>query len=159
MVDDPAPGEDLLGARVAERAQELARDREPGIADDLGQAEVGDPELRPEVQQQVARLDVPMHDPRLVGVLERQRRLPAQPGHPVEIPAAVRRPLARDRRRGERGLAPQARLGEARGRSATAAAIVVLPRPATVADPCSSRRRRSSAISAARLCPSMNCIA
>ena len=46
VVDDPAPGEDLLGAGVAERAQELARDREPGIAGDLGQAEVGDPELR-----------------------------------------------------------------------------------------------------------------
>ena len=112
MVDDPAPGEDLLGARVAERAQELARDREPGIADDLGQAEVGDPELRPEVQQQVARLDVPMHDPRLVGVLQRQRRLPPQPGHPIEIPAAVRRPFARDRRRGERDLARQTRLAE-----------------------------------------------
>ncbi len=83
----------------------------PGSPIDLGQAEVGDPELRPEVQQQVARLDVPMHDPRLVGVLQRERRLPAQPGHPVEIPATVRRPFAGDCRRGERDLARRTRRG------------------------------------------------
>ncbi len=106
VIDDPSPGEDLLGAGVAQRAEHLARDREPGVAGDLGQAEVGDPELPAEVQQQVARLDVAMHDPRLVGVLQRQRRLPAQPGHAVEVPALVRRPLARDRRRGGRRLHP-----------------------------------------------------
>ena len=81
VIDDPAPGEDLLGAGVAQRAEHLARDREPDVPRDLGQAEVGDPELTAEVQQQVPRLDVAMHDPRLVGVLQRQRRLPAQPGH------------------------------------------------------------------------------
>ena len=94
---------------------------EPGIADDLGQAEVGDPELRPEVQQQVARLDVPVHDPRLVGVLERERRLPAQPGHrskyrlrsndrsrEMVVAASVTSPSEPDS-------------GEASGRSATAA--------------------------------------
>jgi hypothetical protein len=41
-----------------------------------------------------------MHDPRLVGVLERQRRLSAQPGHAAEVPEVVRGSLARDRRRG-----------------------------------------------------------
>ena len=107
VIDDPAPGEDLLGAGVAQRAEQLPGDREPGIPGDLGQAEVGDPELPAEVQQQVARLDVAVHDPRLMGVLERERRLPAQPGHAVEIPAAVRGPLARDRRRGEHDLAPR----------------------------------------------------
>ena len=75
VVDDPPAGQELLGAGVAERAEEFARDREPGIARDLGQSEVGDPELPAQVQEQVARLDVPVHDARLMGVLERQRRL------------------------------------------------------------------------------------
>jgi hypothetical protein len=101
VIDDPASGEDLLGAGVAQRAEHLAGDREPSIARDLGQPKVGDPELPAQVQQQISRLDVAMHDSRLVGVLERQRRLAAQAGRPVDVPPAVRGPLARDcRRRG-----------------------------------------------------------
>ena len=99
MIDDPAPGENLLRAGVAQRAQHFPRDREPDIARDPGQAEVGDPELSAEVQQQVPRLDVAMHDSPLVGVLKRQRRLSTQPGHALEVPEVVCSSLARDRRR------------------------------------------------------------
>ncbi len=57
------------------------RDGEPGIARDLGQAEVGDPELPAEVQQQVARLDVPVHDAQTDGRVPAPAP-PACPGRP-----------------------------------------------------------------------------
>ena len=85
VVDDAPPGLELLRTGVAQGAQELSGHRQPGVAGDLGQAEVGDPELAPKVEQEVARLDVPMHDPGLVGVLDRQGRLPAKIGHAVEM--------------------------------------------------------------------------
>ena len=134
MIDDPAAGEDLLGARVTERAQELPGDRQPRIADDLGQAEVGDPELRPEVQQQVARLDVPMHNPRLVCMLQRQRRLPAQARHAIEVQATVQRPFARDSRRGERDLAPEPDSARVTERSAAAVRSSCSPSAGAVAN-------------------------
>ena len=87
VIDDPAPGQKLLRTGVADRAEKLTADGEPGIAGDLGQSEVGDPELPPQVHEQVARFDVPVHDAQLMGVLERERRLPAKVGHPVEISA------------------------------------------------------------------------
>ena len=127
VIDNPAPGEDLLGACVAKRSKELSRDREAGIADDLGQTEVGDPKLRPEVQQQVARLDVSMHDSGLVGVLQGECCLPAQPGDPVEILAAVQRAFLGNVRRGECDLVPRTRCGEGSRTVEDGRGIVVLP--------------------------------
>ena len=87
MIDDPAASQELLRAGVLDRAEEFAADGEPGIARDLRQAEVGDPELPPQVQEQVARLDVAVHDAQLMSVLERERCLPAEVGHAVEAEA------------------------------------------------------------------------
>ena len=83
VVDDHPLGQRLLGAHVAERAEQVAGHRQPGVALDAGQAEVGDPEVAARVDQQVRRLDVAVQDPLLVRVLERLGRLESRGGPTV----------------------------------------------------------------------------
>ena len=79
----------LLGAHVAERAQQVAGDRQAGVVLEPGQAEIGDPEVALDVQQEVGRLDVAVHDAELVRVVERLGRLDAQRGGRSEVLAAA----------------------------------------------------------------------
>ena len=97
----------------------------PDIAGDLSQPEVGNPKLAAQVQEQVARLDVAVHDARLVSVFQRQRRLAAQAGDAVEILATVRGPLVGDGRCGERGLFAARISGVVTGNSAAAASVAL----------------------------------
>ena len=54
-IDDPL-GQRLLGAHVAERAEQVAGQRQAGVALDAGQAEVGDPEVAPASSSRLAGL-------------------------------------------------------------------------------------------------------
>ena len=87
VVDDDALGERLLGAHVAERAQEVAGHRHAGVGFDAREAEVGDPELAalPSIYEQVGRLDVAVEDAVLVGVVEGFGGLDAELGDGAEI--------------------------------------------------------------------------
>ena len=76
----PPPGQRLLGAHVPERADHVAGAREAEVAGESGQAEVGDPDRAVGVDQEVGRLDVAMEDTQAMGVVQRIRRLEAQPG-------------------------------------------------------------------------------
>ena len=87
VVDDDALGEGLLGAHVAERAEEVAGHRHAGVLFDAGQAEVGDPEFAGVVDQQVGRLDVAVEDAVLVGVVEGFGGLDAEVGDGAEVVA------------------------------------------------------------------------
>ena len=89
VVDDHALGERLLGAHVAERAEQVAGHRHAGVLFDAGQAEVGDPELAGVVDQEVGRLDVAVEDAVLVGVVEGFGGLDAEPGDRAEVFAGV----------------------------------------------------------------------
>ena len=91
VVDRHALGQRLLRAHVTQRAHQVARHRQAGLAVlHVGQAEVGHPQLAAPVQQQVGRLDVAMDDAQLVGVVQRLGRLDAQLGHAAEVcPAAA----------------------------------------------------------------------
>ena len=60
--DTAGLAEGLLGAHVAERAQQVAGHGQAGVVLELGQAEVGDPEVAAVVEQQVGRLDVAVDD-------------------------------------------------------------------------------------------------
>jgi hypothetical protein len=98
-------GQRLLGAHVAQRAHQVAGDGQPGVALDVGQAKVGDPEAAAAVQQQVGLLDVAVDDAQLVGVVQRLGRLDAQLGHAAEVgPVAwpLHRRFGRHRRVGAR---------------------------------------------------------
>ena len=64
-------GRRLLGAHVAQRAQQVAGRRQARIALEAGQAEVGDPQVPQGVDHQVRRLDVAVQHPLLMGVLQR----------------------------------------------------------------------------------------
>ena len=79
-VDHHPPAQGLLGAHVPQRAQDVAGERQPVVAADLRQAEVGDPEPALGVEQQVARLDVAVEDAAGVGVIQRLGGLERQPG-------------------------------------------------------------------------------
>jgi len=111
VVHDAAAAQRLLGAGVPEGAEDLAGGRQAVVAGHLGEPEVGHPELPPRVEEQVPRLDVAVDDAGLVGVLQGDRGLPAEPGDPVEVPPPGGRPLGGEpcdggggRRRGPRRL-------------------------------------------------------
>ncbi len=65
----------LLGGHVAQRADHLLGAGERGVRrhrpQELGEAEVGDLDVAPAVEKDVLRLDIPVDDPLIVGVLER----------------------------------------------------------------------------------------
>ena len=163
----------LLGAHVAERAGQVAGQRQPGVALHVGHAEVGDPEIAAPVQQQVGRLDVAVNDPLVVGIAERLGRLDAQAGDGAEIGSAA------DRRRCLRGRAGRRRAATraggdrcrhrgdggrepAREQAQRPGALGLSPDELTgrlVTGRRARRSPRSSAIRSARLPPSMNCIA
>ena len=65
----------LLGAHVAQGADEVSGRRHAGFTPDTGQAEVGDPQVAATIDQQVGRLHVAVHNAALVGVFERLGRL------------------------------------------------------------------------------------
>jgi hypothetical protein len=71
----------LLGAHVAERPDHVARlGQVAGAGEDLRQAEVGDPEIPAQVEEEVGWLDVPMDYAPLMGVIEGLGRLQAKTG-------------------------------------------------------------------------------
>ena len=145
MVHHAAPGQNLLGAGVAQRAQNLPGDGEADVAADLGQAEVGDPELPARVQKQVGRLDVAVDDAHRMGVFQREGRLPAQTRHPIVIaPTAGGSLRGECRRNGGVSVIADLRLQIGRCVARTNAAICNL---------------KSAIAIRARLCPSMNCMA
>ena len=80
----PLPGR-LLGAHVAQRAGQVAGERQAGVPLDVGHAEVGDPQIAALVQKQVGRLDVAVNDPLVVCVAERLGGLDAQAGDGAQI--------------------------------------------------------------------------
>jgi hypothetical protein len=71
MIHSRAIPDDLFGAHVAQRAQQVPRKRQRGVALHLRKSKVGNPYLPVTVGKQVRRLDVPVHDPLLVGVFKR----------------------------------------------------------------------------------------
>ena len=80
MIDNrPLPGR-LFGTHVADRADQVARLGQAGRVMEVGQAEVGDPDVAAEVDQEVRRLDVAMHDALLMRIFEGFRRLRHAPG-------------------------------------------------------------------------------
>ena len=101
LIDDPAPGQGLLGAHVAERPDHVAGAREAEVAGESRQAEVGDPDRAVGVDQEVGRLDVAMEDAQAMGVVQRIGRLDAQPGDvAAEVPVLMDGPDGRRRRDG-----------------------------------------------------------
>ena len=80
MVHHDPLGERLLGAHVAERAQQHAAGGYARIGSDAGQAEVGDAEAAITVEQEISWLDVTVDDPFGVSMVERLGRLNAQTG-------------------------------------------------------------------------------
>ena len=90
MIDQGVLAHGLLGAHVAERAEQVAAHGQAGIGAEAGQSKVADPQPARPVQQQVARLHVAMDDSQAVGVLQCFRRLPDQRrGGAVELAAAA----------------------------------------------------------------------
>ncbi len=85
-----APGRNLLGTHVAQRAQQFARHGQAGGALEQSQAEIGDPEIAAHVEQQVGRLDVAMDDAGLMCVFERLGRLLHELGNSAEKRRAPR---------------------------------------------------------------------
>ena len=73
-----------LGGHVPDRTQDVTAGGQPLVVP-LGQAEIRDPDHTFGVQQQVRRLDVPVHDSARVGIREAPGDLPADVSHaPVE---------------------------------------------------------------------------
>ena len=84
--DNPLPG-CLFGTHVADRAHDVACVRQARSIVEVGQAEVGNPDVSAEVDQEIRRLDVPVNDALLVGILQGFCRL----GHaPRDRPVALR---------------------------------------------------------------------
>ena len=73
----------LLGAHVAERAQQIAGHGQPGVILQPRQPEIRDPEVALHVQQEIGRLDVAVHDAELVCVIQSLGRLDSQRGGPI----------------------------------------------------------------------------
>ena len=97
-----------LGGHVAERTQDVAALGQ-SLVFPLGQAEIRDPDHAFGVQQQVRRLDVPVHDPTRMGVGQAPGDLPAD----LSQAAEERAPTRLDRR--ELGTAGQDRRARRRG--------------------------------------------
>ena len=79
MVEQDALAGRLLRAHVANRARQVAGQRQAPFGLKLSEAEVGDPQLAAGVEQQIPRLDVAMNHAHLVRVLQGLGRLDAQP--------------------------------------------------------------------------------
>ena len=92
----PALARGLLGAHVAERADDVAGERDAAVVLNPREAEVGDPELALQVEQQVRRLHVAVDDAVVVGVLQGFGRFFAEPGDAAEELAAANRLVARE---------------------------------------------------------------
>lgn len=89
MVDQDALGQGLFRAHVAQRAEKIARQGQAGVVLHAGQAEVGDPDVPPRVEEQVRRFDVAVDHPHLVRVLQRLGDLHAEPGRGIAVLAAA----------------------------------------------------------------------
>ncbi len=79
MVDRPVAGR-LLGAHVAERAEQLARTRQADVRLRRGKAEVGHQNVALVIDEQVGRLHIAVHHAPLVGEMQRGRGLAADLG-------------------------------------------------------------------------------
>ena len=64
---------------------DVAGHRQAAVGLHPSQAEVGDPQVAPDVDQQVGRLDVAVDDPQAMGVVEGLGGLQAQVGDGAEI--------------------------------------------------------------------------
>ncbi len=78
-----------LRRHVADRTQDVTTLGQPLVVS-LGQAEIRDPDHPFGVQQQVRRLDVPVHDPPRMSVGEASRHLPANLRDATEEPPPTR---------------------------------------------------------------------
>ena len=79
----------LLGGHVFRRPQHVAGAREPAVAEEPGDAEIGELDAAVGRQQQIARLDVAVDDAAIVGVAQRPAGIDADLGHlaPIEPPS------------------------------------------------------------------------
>jgi hypothetical protein len=84
MVDGQTAGLRLLGAHVAESADQVSGERQRRGRLELGQAEISDPMVAARVDEHVGRLDVAVDDAELVGVFEGVGGLLAEEGHGAE---------------------------------------------------------------------------
>ena len=89
----------LLRTHVAERPQQIPRPRQPRLGLEHRQPKVGDPQVPLGIHHQVARLDVPVHHPQLMRMIQRVRRLDHQPRRLPEIARPARSRRHRPRRR------------------------------------------------------------
>ncbi len=114
--DAPEP----LGGHEPQRPDQVVRLREIVALDQLGQAEVGDPDVALGVEQEIGRLDVAMDDPLAVGVVERIGDLGTQPGDLAEVDrirADRRTTCCRNRRRARRRRRRPEPIGRAQSRT------------------------------------------
>ena len=79
-----------LGCHVAERAHQLARLRQILPLRELGQAEVGHPDVAHRVQQEVRRLDVAVQHAAQMGVLQGVGHLGTDPCDLAKVPVLAR---------------------------------------------------------------------
>lgn len=74
----------LFGTHVPQGADEISGCRHAGIGFDLGQSEVGDPDLSVGVEQQIGRLDIAMDHAVFVRIGKSTGDLASDPGDPPE---------------------------------------------------------------------------
>ena len=90
MIQRGPAGNDLLRRHVQRRAHELAGRGHAGLLMHAGQAEVIDAQPTGRRQLQVRRIDVPVDDALVVGVVQGVGHLSHQAGDGVEVAAAGR---------------------------------------------------------------------
>jgi hypothetical protein len=83
--------QDLFRAHVTQSPHQVARQRQAQIGLGKSQAEIGNPQIAPVVQEQVCRLDISVDNPHLMSVLQGFRGLNAQSRHHAEIVRIPRR--------------------------------------------------------------------